>query len=452
TIVSEATNCDFHYSRGPLRRALVLENPDPVLDELLEGMGIAVERINDAPGEDELVNLLQSGGHDLIFKRSKVEINERIVSASPNLAAVMLCCIGDDTVDKQACADRGVMVMNDPVSNGRSVAELVIGELISLSRRLFDSVPEMAQSVWQKDSVARYELMGKKVGILGLGAIGRQVAQLARAMGMEVFFFDSAVVPREVGLAMGWTACDSIADLCRACDYVTVHLSATDSTGTSNQNVITYEALAAMGDKDYESPRIFINLARGFHLAPESLLRAVQDGHITYAMTDVFPEEPRPSQSGLWQNPYEGERRIFATPHIGAATREAQPRIARYVARTTQLFSEYGMLRNCVFRPRAAMQFELEFAKSILSVVHVDTRGTKKAVDDAIYEAGANNLRSAHMDFPGLGMAYDLSALDRNLDEHQARELAQAAARMTGDPNAVRSVRAIPLDTETTAS
>ena len=85
-------------------------------------------------------------------------------------------------------------------------------------------------------------------------------------------------------------------------------------------------------------------------------------------------------------------------------------------------------------------------------VVHVDTRGTKKAVDDAIYEAGANNLRSAHMDFPGLGMAYDLSALDRNLDEDQARELAQAAARMTGDPNAVRSVRAIPLDTDNAAS
>ena len=436
---------EVRHLHGPLLKALVLEKPDPLLDELLTKQGIQVERLDDAPDEATLVDILQRGQHHLIYKRSKVEITEPIVRASSNLAAVMLCCIGDDSVDKPACAQQGVMVMNDPVSNGRSVAELVIGSLISMSRRLFESVPQMSQSTWKKDSVARYELLGKRIGVLGLGAIGRQVAQLAESLGMEIFFYDSALVPREVGLAMGWTACKSMDELFKTSDYVTVHMSATDTDGHSNKNVITRSMLSALGDKEQESPRIFLNLARGFHVDPTILLDAVQSGDITYAMTDVFPEEPRPSEANLWRNPYQEEPRIFATPHIGAATREAQPRIARYVARTTDLFSRLGMVRNCVFRPRAAIQFELEYARSILSVVHADTRGTKRAVDDAIYEAGLNNLRSAHMDFPELGVAYELSALDRDLTSDQVATLAAKAVEATGDPSAIRCVRTIPL-------
>ncbi len=105
---------------GQLSRALVLENPDPSLDALLGAMGIEVERIPDAPNEDELVAILERGQHQLIYKRSRVQITERVIQASPDLAAVMLCCIGDDSVDKAACAREGVIVTNDPVSNGRS--------------------------------------------------------------------------------------------------------------------------------------------------------------------------------------------------------------------------------------------------------------------------------------------------------------------------------------------
>ena len=447
---ANASKPSFRQWNGRFARALVLENPDPSLDELLRRQGIEPTRLVTPPTEDELVELLERERFNLIFKRSSIEITERVVRASDSLAAVMLCCIGDDSVDKAACAQHGVLVMNDPVSNGRSVAEMVIGELVVLSRRIFDSVIEMQASVWRKNNHARYELKGKKLGLIGLGNIGRQVAQLASSMGMEVLFHDTSIVPREVGLAMGWSECESIPELMRRSDFVSVHVSAEDTKGRSNLNLITYEHFVDFANKDYESPRIFLNLARGVVVDPAVLRRAVEDGHLSYAITDVFPEEPKSSaQSQSWVSPYAGEPRIFATPHIGAATREAQPRIAGYVARTTQLLSDYGMIRNCVYRPRTDIQFDIDYAEAMLAVVHVDKRGTKKAVDDAIFRANANNLRSAHIDFPSVGIAYDLSALDRVLSPEDTANLALEANRLTGDPTSVRWVRTIPLEPAT---
>ena len=99
------------------------------------------------------------------------------------------------------------------------------------------------------------------------------------------------------------------------------------------------------------------------------------------------------------------------------------------------------MIRDCVFRPSAKIEFEAPDGQHILAVVHTDKRGTKKAVDDAIYEAGASNVRSAHVDFPEYGMAYDVSVLDRPLTASQADSLVQMAQRITGEPNAIRWLR-----------
>lgn len=445
TTSNPTSPADVHQVRqwqGRFTKALVLENPSEVLDDELRRQGIEVQRVKDAPNEDELVRLLEQGQHHLLFKRSVVEVNERVVRASKNLAGVMLCCIGDDSVDKEACARHGVMVVNDPVSNGRSVAELVIGELVALSRRVFDSVIEMNESVWRKNSIARYEVLGKRLGVVGFGNIGRQVAQLAKALGMEVAFFDSAPIPREVGLAMGYQATDSVKELLSMSDFVTVHVSATDIHGASNQDLFTYETFRSFASsRPTTSPRIFLNLARGFVVPPDDLRKAIADGYVKYAMTDVFPEEPRSSDTKTWMNPYQGEARVFATPHIGAATLEAQPRIARYVSRTTELFNRYGMIRDCVFRPRAKIEFEAPDGQHVLAVVHTDKRGTKKAVDDAIYEAGASNVRSAHVDFPEYHIAYDVSVLDKALTQSQTDALVQMAARITGEPNAIKWLR-----------
>lgn len=429
------------------RKALILENPDPLLDELLAQQGIEPERLPEEATLDRafVIGRLKEGQHDLIFKRSRFIVDEEVLQASSRLAAVMLCCIGDDSVDKEACARNGVLVTNDPVSNGRSVVEMVFGEMICMARRIFHAVERTQVSEWTKDSRARYELKGKTLSIIGLGNIGKAVAQMAEDFDMRVCFFDKQPLAQEVGRTLGWERCDTLTEAFRKGDFVTVHVSAEDPSGHSNRNMLTYEHFSQLGaDRGPNSPRIFVNAARGFLFEPEDLKRAVRDGHVSYAAIDVFPEEPG-SKSDVWQNPYADVAEIVGTPHIGAATQEAQPRIAEHVATTTRLFACYGTLRNCVFSPGSTIGVHGAEPRYVLSVVHSDARGTKKAVADAIYEAGINSIESAHRDFPKYGIAYDITALDRPLTDAQLQAMVANARTISGDERAIRSIRQIDI-------
>lgn len=433
--------------RPRFEKALVLEEPDPSLDGFLESLGIEVQRLGPELTErrDRVLEILRTGKHDLIFKRSRFEIDEEVLKASPNLAAIMLCCIGDDSVDKNACAREGVLVMNDPISNGRSVVEMVLGEMICLARRIFEADRDGRQHLWTKQSTGRFELKGKNISIIGLGNIGKQVAQVVDSFGMNVYFYDNRELAREVGEALGWKACNSLAEAFRVADVVSVHVSAEDHRGRTNKMMIDFDHFSQFAlDRPTKSPRIFINAARGFLYDPLDLKRAIAEGLVERAAIDVFPIEPG-SKSDPWINPYAEEEMVISTPHIGAATEEAQPRIAQYVATTTRLFNSYGSLRDCVYSPGQSIGVDADQAATILTVIHSDKRGTKKAVDDAIYEAGLNNLESAHRDFPEYGIAYDVSALDRPLNRAQLRELVRLASSLTGDPKAIRAIRQIPV-------
>lgn len=433
--------------RGRLTRALVLENPDPSLDELLAAIGVAAHRETETPDEDRLVELVREHRPQLIFKRSRVEITPRVLDAAEDLHAVMLCCIGDDSVDKQAAADRGVLVMNDPRSNGRSVVEMVIGQMLAGARRIPDAWDETARSEWRKSASGRYEVYGKTFGVLGLGSIGSQVARVASSLGMKVLFYDSSEVAHAVGETMDWRAVHTMGELFAGSDVVTVHLSAEDRRGRSNHNAILREHLMALGsDQPAESPRVFINMGRGFLYEPEDLLAAVEAGSVRQAFVDVFPEEPR-NTSEPWQNPYADEPRIHCTPHIGAATREAQPRIARKMAGTARQFSHLGTVDDCVYAPKRRVDVaSTAESPHVLAVVHADVRGTKKAVDDAIYSAGVSNLQSAHRDFARYGIAYDLSVLDRALTDDELETLVADARTITGRDDAIRAIRQVSLE------
>ncbi|CAM3267675.1 NAD(P)-dependent oxidoreductase [Rhodothermus bifroesti] len=431
------------FLNSQFRKALILESPDPSLDDYLRAQGIEPERLPDSVVQhpEVVIQRLREGQHDLLFKRSRFIVDEAILQASENLAAVILCCIGDDSVDKEACAREGVMVMNDPISNARSVVELVFGEMICLARRVFQANEAAHRHIWTKDNKKRYELLGKTISIIGLGNIGKQVAQMAEKFGMEVYFYDTREVAREVGVTLGWKSCRTLTEAFRAGDFVTVHVSAEDHHGRPNRNLITYEHFAQLGaDRGPNSPRIFINVARGFVHTPEDLIRAVREGYVQAAAVDVYPEEPG-SKEDAWHNPYAGLPEIVCTPHIGAATEEAQPRIAAYVAGTAQLFNKYGTVRDTVFSPGQVIGVEAEPPYWVLSVVHSDARGTKKAISDAIYEAGASNLQSNHRDFSRYGFAYDVSAIDKPLSEEQLRCIIEKARRISGDPTAIRAIR-----------
>jgi D-3-phosphoglycerate dehydrogenase len=436
------------HLRPRFRKALILEGPDPSLDGYLREQGIEPERVPKEETHDleGAIRRLDAGGHDLLYKRSKFPVTEEVLAASPNLAAIMLCCIGDDTVDKAACARHGVLVVNDPVSNGRSVVEMVLGEMIGLARRIFSANEAGRQHLWTKDSTRRFELQGKTLSIIGLGNIGKQVARVAEAFGMSICFYDASEVAREVGTTLGWTACDSMADAFRRGDFVTLHVSAEDPQGHSNRGLVGYDDFAQLAaERPDNSPRGFINAARGFLYDPADLRRAVDEGHVRAAAVDVFPEEPG-AAGEAWENPYADLEEVVTTPHIGAATQEAQPRIAARIATSTRLLHLQGTLRDTVFSPGRVIGVSAEPPCWGLAVVHSDLRGTKKAISDGIYDAGASNLQSSHCDFPDYGVAYDVSTIDQELAPEHLQHIIERAVELTGDSHAIRSIRQFPIE------
>jgi D-3-phosphoglycerate dehydrogenase len=424
----------------------VLENPDPTLDDGLRAAGMEVVRIPRSPDRAGLLDLLAKHRPQLLFKRSRLVVDAEVLDHARDLFAVMLCCIGDDSVDKMAAADRGVLVMNDPRSNGRSVAEMVIGELLVGARRLPEAWELTRRHGWDKSSAGRYELKGKTLGILGLGNIGKQVARLAETLGMKLLFHDNDEVAQAVGETMDWAAARDIGELFAQSDVLSDHVTAEDVRGRSNHGLVKREHLMALGEaRGDTSPRIFLNLARGLVLDPEDLIAAVRAGRVRQAFVDVFPEEPHGNDG--WNNPFAGVPQVHATPHIGAATEDAQPRIARKMAQTARLLSAQATVEDCVFAPKHRIEVaNTAESPHILAVVHSDERGTKKAVDDAIFRAGVSNLQSAHRDFPRFGIAYDVSVIERPLTESQVEFLVAEATQLTSRPDAIRAVRQVSLE------
>ena len=433
------------YHFGPLRRALIVEQPSLILDDLLREDGMDVLRLSYVPNEDQLIKEINTMRAQILFKRSRVKVSRRVIEECPSLFMIQLCCIGDDSVDKQACADNGVMVCNDPVSNGRSVVELVIGNMIVLSRRLYETNLRCREGNWDKNNRKRFEVMDKNIGVLGLGNIGRAVARAASSLGMNVFFFDTRQVSIELGKELGWTHVAEVEALFRISDVLTVHLSAHDIQGHSNEGVLGADVLGLLGSERVNSPKIFINFARGFLHTPQALMQAISDGGIYKAAVDVYPKEPRKGEH--WENPYKGCSDIAVFPHIGASTQEAQPRIARRVFETVVKFSRQGMVRDTPFRVRSQLSLSdsPKSAQSLLLVSHATTRGTKRAIDEAIYEAGISNMSSVHSDFHEYGFAYEIALLDGVLTEQGILDIVTRAENLTGQKDVIRSIRQVQM-------
>lgn len=428
---------------GPITRALVVEHPALELDQHLEQRGMTVHRMGHIPDEAELIKVVNELQIQVVFKRSKVEITRHMIESCPSLLAVQLCCIGDDSVDKEACAEYGIMVFNDPVSNSRSVVELVIGSLISLARRLFTTTNSCREGAWEKNNHQRYEIDGKHIGILGLGNIGRSVARALSELGMHIHFYDTRQVSVELGIEMGWTCHDSIESLFRASDCVTVHLSARDIHRVSNEGILTSEHFAQLSADRPQGMKLFLNFGRGFIHSATTLIDAIEAGHVNRAAVDVYPLEPRKGSG--WDNPYRDCPDVAVFPHIGASTQEAQPRIAARVSETLCDFSHFGSVRDTPFEARTQLKLSGRPRKgsTLLIACHSTARGTKRAIGEAIYEAGVSNLSSVHSDFDEYGLAYDLALIDRPLDEAQLQHLIKRAEELTGVEGSIRSIRQV---------
>jgi D-3-phosphoglycerate dehydrogenase len=321
-------------------RVLLLEGVhDSAVADFTAGGYASIERLPAALGEDELVARL--GGVHLLGIRSRTHLSRRVLEEADRLIAVGCFCIGTNQVDLEAARLRGIPVFNAPFSNTRSVAELVVGEIVMLMRGIFPKSQAAHCGEWLKSATNSWELRGKTLGIVGYGNIGAQLSVLAEGLGMRVLYHD--VVPK---LPLGRAeACATLEALLAASDVVSLHVPETAST----QRMIGHNELRAM-----RKGAFLVNASRGTVVDIEALAEAVREQHVLGAAIDVFPEEPS-GRNDEFVSPLRGLPNVILTPHIGGSTAEAQARIGQEVARKLVDYSDVGATLGAVNFPQVQL-------------------------------------------------------------------------------------------------
>ncbi len=269
--------------------------------------------------------------------RSRSQICASLLRDLPSLRAIGAFCIGTDQIDLKACTKAGIPVFNAPYGNTRSVAELVIGHIIALSRRLWFFNYTMHQNQWHKTAKGSREVRNKSLGLVGYGRIGTQVGILAEAMGMRVFYHDI----KEVLPIGNVRAVKTLRELLSLSDFVSFHVPETPLT----KNMIRSVQLKSM-----RKGAFLINTSRGSVVNLKDLKEALKKNHLAGCAVDVFPEEPH-SSGGAFATGLEGMKQAVLTPHIAGSTEEAQQNIAGQVSKSLSDFLLYGISEGAVNFP-----------------------------------------------------------------------------------------------------
>ncbi len=353
-------------------KILLTENIHRIAQETLLQNGFAVDLIKQAPTEEEFLKLLPQ--YDVLGIRSKSEITAQILEKNKHLLAVGAFCIGINQINLTKATESGVPVFNAPHSNTRSVAELVIAEMIALSRQLGDRSMQAHQGEWVKSAEGSREVRGKTLGIVGYGHIGSQLSILAESMGMKVVFYD-VIKKLPLGNAVSK---NYLNDLLVVSDFVSLHVPETSGT----KNLITAKELSMMKKGSY-----LINASRGTVIAIEDLVIALKENHLAGCAIDVFPVEPS-SNNEKFKSPLQGLKNVLLTPHIGGSTEEAQYSIGLEVAESFRKFLATGTTAGAVQFP----QVELSLKNNVTRVmnVHRNEPGVLGEINGYISQAGAN--------------------------------------------------------------
>jgi D-3-phosphoglycerate dehydrogenase / 2-oxoglutarate reductase len=353
-------------------KVLLLENVHPSANELFGAEGFQVDRVPGALPEAALRERIRDV--HVLGIRSKTQVTARALDDARRLLAVGCFCIGTNQVALGRANARGVPVFNAPFSNTRSVAEMILAEVIVLSRHLFDRSREVHDGTWRKVAVGAHEIRGKTLGIVGYGHIGRQVGVLAEMIGMRVLFFDVAA-----RLPMGNNrAVSTLDDLLAESDFVTLHVPETPQT----RGMIGAAELGRM-----KRGACLLNASRGTVVDLVALADAVRGGHLIGAAVDVYPEEP-PANSDGFASVLRGLPNVVLTPHIGGSTEEAQEAIGREVSAALVKFVNTGATTGAVNFP----QIELPQARGTHRIlnVHRNVPGVIRDITQIISDKGAN--------------------------------------------------------------
>jgi D-3-phosphoglycerate dehydrogenase len=383
-------------------KVLLLENIHPSAAQMMSQDGLSVETMSAALGESELCEKIEDV--HLLGIRSKTRVTPKVIDAGRRLLSVGCFCIGTNQVALEAAAKRGVVVFNAPFSNTRSVAELVLCEVIALSRKLMDRSRGMHDGTWTKSATGSFEVRGKTLGIVGYGHIGRQVGVLAEALGMQVLFYD--IVQQ---LPMGNNReVDSLKELLAASDFVTLHVPATEQT----RKMMGVEQLGQM-----KKGSRLLNLSRGNVVDIPALADALRSGHLSGAAVDVFPSEPQSNQE-RFESPLQGLGNVILSPHVGGSTEEAQAAIGKEVAITLLKFLNSGSTLSAVNFPKVEPPL-LRGRHRILNI-HRNVPGVLSSINTIISELHAN-VESQILE-TNSDVGYLVMDLDRDVsDEVRAR-------------------------------
>jgi D-3-phosphoglycerate dehydrogenase len=303
--------------------------------EAFQSAGLSVTTLKNSPSEAELIQMV--GDYQVLGIRSKTHLTTDVIRACSHLYAIGAFCIGTNQIDLASANRSGLPVFNAPYSNTRSVAELVIAEIIALARKLGDVSMAAHQKSWLKNAKGNFEVRGKTLGIVGYGHIGSQVSVLAEAMGLRVLYYD-IVKKLPLGNAK---PIDSLQTLLTEADFVTLHVPETSLT----QNMIDLRHLQKMKKGAY-----LINASRGSVVDISALAQAIKSGHVGGAAIDVFPHEPA-GNNEKFESELQGLPNVILTPHVGGSTEEAQEAIGREVSHALLQFLQQGASRGAVNFP-----------------------------------------------------------------------------------------------------
>ncbi|MEM9454587.1 MAG: phosphoglycerate dehydrogenase [Myxococcota bacterium] len=413
----------------PRAHALLLENVHATASEVLAAHDVEIQRIGRALGEDELIAALSDlpgDGPVVVGLRSKTHVTPKVLRSVPRLMAIGAFCIGTDQIALDEARGGGVAVFNAPFSSTRSVAELVIAEVVILSRQIFSRSKAAHEGRWAKSATGAHEVRGKTLGIVGYGHIGSQVSILAEALGMHVIFFD---IDKKLPLGNA-VAVESLEELLGRSEFVSLHVPDTELT----RGMMGATELAAMREGSY-----LINLSRGKVVDIPALREALSSGHLAGAAIDVYPREPA-STKEPFESELRGQDNVILTPHIGGSTLEAQANIGREVATAVGRYLEKGTTLGCVTLPPLDLNATRHAGRGSRIVdIHQNVPGVLSAVNRVVAESGVNIVGQALATVDDVGLLFIDVPL--RADDEQAGALCKAIAVLD---NSVRT-RLLPL-------
>lgn len=354
-------------------KILLLEGVHQSAVDVFERAGYTnIEYHKASLGDEALLESIKDA--HFVGLRSRTQLTAEVLKRAEKLIAIGCFCIGTNQVDLATAESLGIPVFNAPFSNTRSVAELVIGEIIMLMRGIPERNAIAHRGGWMKTAAGSHEVRGKTLGVIGYGHIGTQLGILAETLGMRVVFFDI-----EDKLPLGNAQqIHSMEQLLAQSDVVSLHVPETPQT----KDMIGAPEFAAM-----RKGSIFINASRGTVVDIDALTVALKERHLAGAAIDVFPVEPQ-SNDDEFITPLRGLDNVLLTPHVGGSTAEAQENIGIEVAGKLAKYSDNGSTVSAVNFPEVSLPTHK--GTSRLLHIHQNRPGVLIKINQAFSEKGIN--------------------------------------------------------------